>query len=315
MYFVMDLPLTVTSVDHPWFQSSLKGTGEYANWYIWKTNVTGMNQAYWKSSNNGKFYQVQKDHKYAVLNWANDGVRKHMLSIVANWTSRGVDGFYLPYVDYFARTNDGSRPDWDKVYPLLASVRNKTDSADRTTPILLYTAVADMQHDAKQTLIEEGGLNYILNTDLLFADESSKCNHEQAAECIYNKLGDSQRHRLMHNESYPMWEIGGPNVARIATRAGSNASAELWTMLLLALPGSLNTYYGDEIGMINSDTVVNHNTSSLKGACSPMNTVAERRERAAHAHAVERGQERRLLEQFHIESCRQRRLPARQLRC
>jgi hypothetical protein len=128
-----------------------------------------------------------------------------MLSIATNWTMRGVDGFYLPYIDYFARTADGSRPDLEKIYPFLASVRDAVDSANRTTPILLYSAV-DIDHAVRESLTELGGLNYILNTDLIFTDD--KCTQTQAATCIYNKLDESKRHREQYNESYPMWEVG-----------------------------------------------------------------------------------------------------------
>jgi glycosidase len=44
MYVIMDLPLTTTSVKHPWFEESTKTASEYKDWYVWKTNITGINQ-------------------------------------------------------------------------------------------------------------------------------------------------------------------------------------------------------------------------------------------------------------------------------
>jgi glycosidase len=53
-------------------------------------------------------------------------------------------------------------------------------------------------------------------------------------------------------------QIGNAGTKRIASRSNSDSKTseqfELWNMLLLMLPGSLNTYYGDEIGMTNGMT-------------------------------------------------------------
>lgn len=45
-------------------------------------------------------------------------------------------------------------------------------------------------------------------------------------------------------------QVGSPNAARISTRIG-NEYINVMNMLLLTLPGTPVTYYGEEIGMEN----------------------------------------------------------------
>jgi len=57
---------------------------------------------------------------------------------------------------------------------------------------------------------------------------------------------------LNTNDSWPAWEIGNPYKDRVATRLGGDLHrAELLQMLLFMLEGSVNTYYGDELGIRN----------------------------------------------------------------
>lgn len=55
--------------------------------------------------------------------------------------------------------------------------------------------------------------------------------------------------------TFPNAQIGTPNMKRLATRVRSVSDAELWNTMLLLLPGSISVYYGDEIGMTDSDKV------------------------------------------------------------
>ncbi|OWK56922.1 Neutral and basic amino acid transport protein rBAT [Lonchura striata] len=49
---------------------------------------------------------------------------------------------------------------------------------------------------------------------------------------------------------WPNWAVGSPNAARISTRVGKEY-INVMNMLLLTLPGTPVTYYGEEIGMEN----------------------------------------------------------------
>uniref|UniRef100_A0A8C3MP64 Glycosyl hydrolase family 13 catalytic domain-containing protein n=1 Tax=Geospiza parvula TaxID=87175 RepID=A0A8C3MP64_GEOPR len=49
---------------------------------------------------------------------------------------------------------------------------------------------------------------------------------------------------------WPNWAVGSPNAARISTRIGKEY-INVMNMLLLTLPGTPVTYYGEEIGMEN----------------------------------------------------------------
>jgi len=48
-------------------------------------------------------------------------------------------------------------------------------------------------------------------------------------------------------------QLGHPYVSRVASRLGSRDRADLAMLMLMTLPGSVNVYYGDELGMLDTD--------------------------------------------------------------
>jgi glycosidase len=249
MFVIMDLPLTVTSNKHPWFNVSRNRAQPYSEYYIWRNSQP--NPDYWQKLGD-KFYMVHKERKHPILNWKHEPVRNEMAKIMKKWIERGVNGFFLPYVDYMSRDDDG-KVNWPTIYGYLADLRE----VDNNTNILLYTDAPDASHDAKLPLVTDGKLNYVINNDLAFKTNDT-CYTDREASCLYDKLKEALDHFIKYNETWPMWDIGNANMRRIASRSSGKDNAnkgdfELWNMLLLMLPGSLNTYYGDEIGMTNGN--------------------------------------------------------------
>ena len=53
---------------------------------------------------------------------------------------------------------------------------------------------------------------------------------------------------------YPVWELGNAFTSRLATRVQSRVHGELLTMIQMLLPGTSMVYYGEEIGLKDSES-------------------------------------------------------------
>lgn len=259
MFVVIDLPLAITSKEHPWFKLSENRTyaGEKADFYIWKSGLANPNGQFFKE-HGGRFHLAHAETGMPVLNWRNPKVQETMRGIMNGWLDKGVDGFFIPDAHYFSRSEDGSKPVWPKVAQRLGLLRETADTHRVNndgvdSPVLLYTALPSdwSGNDAVRTLlIEEGKVNYVVNDDLVWPEDDA-C-FRTTGKCLAEKISQRIEEHDRSNLSYPMWEIGNSRVPRIATRAGGPAQAELWNMMLLMLPGSVNSYFGDEITMTDS---------------------------------------------------------------
>jgi len=173
-----------------------------------------------------------------------------MKDVLKFWLNKGVDGFYFGKVEYMAIDLESDRTNWVKVHEYLKEISNFANSTDVSggRELLFFSSLDPQTHQSTKKefhldAVNEGELNFVINSQLVTVD------HACGAECIYDKLKEANDFHDSHNNTWPMWEIGNPYEPRVTTRMKSRERGELMNMLLLTLPGSINTYYGDEIGM------------------------------------------------------------------
>jgi oligo-1,6-glucosidase/alpha-glucosidase len=109
MRIVFDLVMNHTSDEHPWFKESAASTNNAkSDWYVWK-NGKGRNGTKppnnWKSmvGGSGWHYNKQRNQFYWAsflnfqpdLNYHNPEVKKAMLDVAKYWMNKGADGFRL----------------------------------------------------------------------------------------------------------------------------------------------------------------------------------------------------------------------------
>lgn len=257
MYFVMDLPLTTTSTEHEWFKKSAAGEeADYADYYYWKSELDDSldTTAWTKPEGADKYYFHQESHPdHAVLNWGTKKVQEDLLKVVRQYLEFGVDGFYLPLPQFFKRNSDFKLPNWSEAAQKVKMIREVVDNyqkeVSRETPYLLYVNTPDknLANSNKRDFIENSGINYMINEHLTEISNDTCPGKGAMAKCVHNGLSAAMAEHDAYNTTWPMWEIGTEHVSRVNTRMSKYG--ELMVMLELMLPGSLNFYYGDEIGM------------------------------------------------------------------
>ena len=110
---MIDLVLSHTSDQHPWFAQSRKDrTNPRADWYVWaEPKPDGSPPNNWLSIFGGVAWAWDSRrrqyylHNFLVeqpdLNFHNPDVRKALLDAVTFWLHRGVDGFRLDTVNFY----------------------------------------------------------------------------------------------------------------------------------------------------------------------------------------------------------------------
>ncbi|MEV4518360.1 glycoside hydrolase family 13 protein [Dactylosporangium sp. NPDC049525] len=265
---IVDIVPNHTSSQHAWFTEALASPpGSLArDRYIFRPSADSLDEPpndwesifggrAWTRTPDGEWYLHLFDPGQPDLNWDNADVRAEFESVLRFWLDRGVDGFRidvahgmikeagLPSVGHPQQIGLlGREPlpyfDQDGVHEIYRAWRKILDSypGDRmavaeawaSTPLRLARYVApDELHQA-------------FNFDFLAAPWSAAALRATIDACI--EAADSVG-------APTTWVLSNHDKARHLTRFGSPSIARAAALLMLALPGAVYLYQGEELGL------------------------------------------------------------------
>jgi maltose alpha-D-glucosyltransferase/alpha-amylase len=286
MRVIADLVMNHTSDLHPWFQASRSDpSGPYGDFYVWsdteqryqdariifvdyeKSNWTFdevRGQYYWH-----RFYSHQPD-----LNYDNPAVQEAMLGVLRFWLDLGIDGFRLDAVPYLYERDGTNCENLADTHAYLKRVRKEIDStyADKVllaeanqwpADVVEYFGDGDECHMAFNFPLMPRIFMAVRREQRYPISEILSQIPEIPASCqwgIFLRNHDELTLEMVTDEErdymYAEYAKDPRMKANIGIRRrlaplleNSRDQMELFTALLLSLPGSPVLYYGDEIGM------------------------------------------------------------------
>jgi maltose alpha-D-glucosyltransferase/alpha-amylase len=287
MRIIADLVMNHSSDQHPWFQASRSDpTGPYGDYYVWsdtdepyseariifvdteKSNWTWdpvREQFYWH-----RFFSHQPD-----LNYENPDVQSEMIEVLKFWLDLGIDGFRLDAVPYLFEELGHNGENHPKTHEFLKRVRKEVDALypDR----VMLCEANQWPEDVVEYFGEDGdecqmAFHFPLMPRLFMAVRRESrypiseilantpaipknCqwgiflrNHD---ELTLEMVTDDERDYMYAEYAKDPRMKSNVGIARRLAPLLENSrdQIELFTGLLLSLPGSPVLYYGDEIGM------------------------------------------------------------------
>ncbi len=277
---LLDLVPHHTSDQHAWFVDAKSGRdARYRDWYVWADpKPDGSVPNNWRMAfdprvdawtfdeASGQYYLNQFLPSQPDLNWWNDEVRDAFDNILRFWFDRGVAGFRIDVChsivkDAALRDNPPSTPDdhwWTQMSgqrPIYNSCRPEVHDVIRR-----WRALAESYEPARVLI----GETYVLDPDGLasFYGQGDELNLAFNFMLIHSKftapeLRAAVEHAETHlpNFAWPVWTGGNHDNHRFPTRWGADdpARARVGLVMLMGLRGTPFLYYGDEIGMPDTD--------------------------------------------------------------
>ncbi|XP_071453968.1 maltase 1-like [Hetaerina americana] len=283
---VIDLVPNHTSSKHIWFQKSIDRIDPYTNYYIWEPPykfdgegnpippnnwVSRTGGSAWEYNEKRKeFYLHQFSKGQADLNFHNEKVLEEMLNIFTFWLDLGVAGFSLdaaPHLHEVLPLRDelliGSNHHLETIndsqnsinhintnelpenLKLLQALRNYVEDYSKKSdgiPRILMTGIHDtVKYAAKYNSNGSKPLVDLLYNFPLITRINSSSSANDVMSAISMWINNIP-HGIKAN-----WVIGNYGQKRIADRLGSNM-VDGMNMIALLLPGTVITYYGEDIG-------------------------------------------------------------------
>ena len=287
MRIIADLVMNHSSDQHPWFQASRADRdGPYGDYYVWsdtdepyseariifvdteKSNWTWdpvREQFYWH-----RFFSHQPD-----LNYESEAVQNEMIEVLKFWLDLGIDGFRLDAVPYLFEELGHNGENHPKTHEFLKRVRKEVDALypDR----VMLCEANQWPEDVVEYFGEDGdecqmAFHFPLMPRLFMAVRRESrypiseilantpaipknCqwgiflrNHD---ELTLEMVTDDERDYMYAEYAKDPRMKSNVGIARRLAPLLENSrdQIELFTGLLLSLPGSPVLYYGDEIGM------------------------------------------------------------------
>ncbi|XP_063231490.1 maltase 1-like isoform X3 [Bacillus rossius redtenbacheri] len=281
---VMDLVLNHTSDQHEWFQKSLRRKEPYSDYYVWARAkahdgdrplapnnwLSVFSGSAWQwSPERGQFYLHQFAREQPDLNYRNPAVLREMLAAAQFWLDLGVDGFRADAVahlfeDEQLRDEPLSEDPGDPGEPGYGSLRHaRTHNLPEAKDVLAELRRLLDLHSARTDLVRRLLMVEVYDTvpktvefygnedqpladypfNFVFIDEVKK---ESTADDVKAKIELYLKN--VPQGKWPNWVMGNHDKPRVASRLGPGLVDGL-NMILLLLPGTAVTYYGEELGM------------------------------------------------------------------
>ncbi|NXU56722.1 SLC31 protein, partial [Turnix velox] len=282
---IMDLIPNHTSDKHQWFQLSRNRTGKYTDYYIWQDCgqaaglVTPPNN--WVSvfgNSSWHFDPVRKQcyfHQFGKeqpdLNFRSLAVQQEMHDILKFWLGKGIDGFSFSAVKFLLEaTHLRNEPQVNQSQnPGSITAYSQLYHDYTTTQVGLHDIIRSFRQTMNQFSSEPGRYRFMgsdgdeqedIETTMMYygttftqeADFPFNFNLISLKNLSGNSVFEAVDSWMtnMPGGKWPNWAVGSPNAARISSRVGKEY-INVINMLLLTLPGTPITYYGEEIGMEN----------------------------------------------------------------
>ena len=274
---LLDFVPNHTSDEHPWFvESRSNRTSPKRDWYIWADGkgdysppnnwISVFGGSAWTYDNaTDQYYFHQFSDYQPDLNYRNPEVQAEMEAVLRFWLDLGVDGFRFDAVKHLledpALKDEARDPkyhglpnctcynslvhnlttDYPGIHNITRSWRQVLDSYkdERFMVGEIYDPV-----EVIMTYYGENGdeFNFPFNFFLLDISKwTGVAVHQKIASWLDN----------MPEGAWPNWVLGNHDNPRVATRVGNYLAAAM-NVLLLTLPGTPTTYYGEEIFMTNN---------------------------------------------------------------
>ncbi|XP_019108631.2 neutral and basic amino acid transport protein rBAT [Larimichthys crocea] len=301
---IMDFIPNHTSDRHRWFNLSRTRDPHYEDYYVWtdcnasapKPNnwVSVFGNSSWTYDEvRGQCYLHQFLKEQPDLNFRNEHVRKEMIDIIHFWLKKGVDGFRMDAVKHILEAAhlrdepqvDPNKPpesittEWDLyhdyttsqlgLHDLLRGWRAEMDSYSREPGRYRFMVTESYDyHEVDKTMMYYG-TPLVKESDFPFNFYLLDLPHNTSGLWVKHLV-----HLWMGNMprgQWANWVVGNHDRPRIASSAGQTYIRVI-NMLLLTLPGTPTTYYGEEIGMEN----INVTDSQIQDPAGKYNASASR---------------------------------------
>ncbi len=280
---MIDLVLSHTSDEHPWFRESRKDrTGDKADWYVWadpKPDGTPPNN--WLSIFGGSAWQwdARREQYYLHnfltaqpdLNLHHMPVQDALLDVARFWLERGVDGFRLDTINfYFADRYLRDNPSLprelrnDSTAPAVNPYNHQLHIFSKNQPENLdflrrFRAVLNPYGAA--AVGEVGDAQRGLEIMAEYTSGGDKVQMCYPFELLQPARADAahvvetfERLARAAPDAWPCWSYSNHDTVRHITRWGlSDAAVRAYLMLLLTLRGSVCLYQGEELGLPEAD--------------------------------------------------------------
>ncbi|XP_073338462.1 amino acid transporter heavy chain SLC3A1 [Pagrus major] len=280
---IMDFIPNHTSDRHRWFNLSRTRDPHYEDYYVWADcNATFPKPNNWVSifgnsswtydEVRGQCYLHQFLKEQPDLNFRNPHVRQEIVDLIHFWLEKGVDGFRMDAVKHILEAEhlrdepqvDPNKPpeaittEWDLyhdyttsqlgLHDMLRDWRAEMDTYSREPGRYRFMVTESYDyHEVYKTmmyystpLVKES--DFPFNFYLL--DLPQNTSGLWAQHLVHLWMGN------MPKGQWANWVVGNHDRPRIASSAGQTY-VRVINMLLLTLPGTPTTYYGEEIGMEN----------------------------------------------------------------
>lgn len=278
---ILDFVPNHTSDQHEWFLKSVKREDPYTDYFVWAdsegTDEEGLpippnnwlsvfrGSAWEWSEERKQFYYHQFLAAQPDLNFRCDAVREEMKNVLTFWMDKGVDGFRVDAVKHLYEVEDLSLDE-----PLAPGHHNPSDYDSLQHP---YTSNQPENLDAvrewrklldarseKAFMVEVFGdtveevMNYYGTEEDPLADFPFNFQLIDNLESRKRLDGESLKATVslwldnLPAGKWPNWVLGNHDKNRVSSRLGTDLIDAL-NMVILLLPGTPVTYYGEEIGM------------------------------------------------------------------
>ena len=277
---LIDLVLSHTSDQHPWFRESRSGkVNAKDDWYVWsdaKPDGTAPNNwlsifggSAWEwSSERQQYYLHNFLKEQPDLNLHNPAVQQELLDVAQFWLDRGVDGFRLDTINFYfhdeqLRDNPALAPEDrnDTIAPAVNPYNWQDHLYDKNRPeniVFLKRLRALLDQYPAATMVGEVGdgqrgleiqAEYTSGNDKVHMcyDFAFLSNAYPSGDRVADVL---KKFSEVGADGWACWAFSNHDVVRHTSRwALSEEALRLYSAVLLSLRGSVCLYQGEELGL------------------------------------------------------------------